>query len=517
MRQFHTERKERCHRSPSHSLVIYSLSRVLLFAFVEYLVCLVQRLDPRGLFSRLFFHIDYPPNYPFKMRRALLLTRRTTARTSRSPVSHDDHSFVSSSHVSNTVFFESLRRSGFATDTTNALRTRCATTTTRFHVHNQRRDQSNGGHQRLAALRETLAKEDATVSDFVLGTSLSGENEYSSPAPKNMRDKTVRKPEWLKRTLPGGTEDSKYSKIKSRLKELKLSTVCEEAKCPNLGECWGGGDGHTATATIMIMGDTCTRGCKFCAVKTSKAPPPLDKDEPENVAKAISEWGLDYIVLTSVDRDDLEDQGAGHFAKTIKNLKEKVKGGGEGGFVSNQDKDKRILVEALTPDFRGEDRLIDTVALSGLDVFAHNVETVPELQTHARDPRANWDQSIHVLKRAKKTAKDVGGVDLITKTSIMLGLGETRTQVYEALKLLREAGVDVVTFGQYMRPTKRHLKVEEYVTPKAFDMYGKMAEDLGFLYVASGPMVRSSYRAGEFFLRNELRKREGEKMTAASS
>ena len=463
---------------------------------------------PRGLFSRV--HIDYPI-YPFKMRRALLLTRRTTARTSRSH-RNENYSFVSSSFVSN-AFFESLGRSGFATDTTR----RVATTTTRFHSHNQRREQSNGGHQRLAELRETLAKEDSTVSDFVLGTALSGENEYSSPAPKNMRDKTVRKPEWLKRTLPGGTEDSKYSKIKSRLKELKLSTVCEEAKCPNLGECWGGGDGHTATATIMIMGDTCTRGCKFCAVKTSKAPPPLDKDEPENVAKAISEWGLDYIVLTSVDRDDLEDQGAGHFAKTIKNLKEKVKGGGEGGFVSNQDKDKRILVEALTPDFRGEDRLIDTVALSGLDVFAHNVETVPELQTHARDPRANWDQSIHVLKRAKKTAKDVGGVDLITKTSIMLGLGETRTQVYEALKLLREAGVDVVTFGQYMRPTKRHLKVEEYVTPKAFDMYGKMAEDLGFLYVASGPMVRSSYRAGEFFLRNELRKREGEKMTAASS
>ena len=379
--------------------------------------------------------------------------------------------------------------------------------------------QATSGQQqsRLERLRETLAKEDSTVSDFVLGTSLSG-SDYSSPAPKNMRDKTVRKPEWLKRTLPGGTEDSKYSKIKSRLKELKLSTVCEEAKCPNLGECWGGGDGHTATATIMIMGDTCTRGCKFCAVKTSKAPPPLDKDEPENVAKAISEWGLDYVVLTSVDRDDLEDQGAGHFAKTIRNLKEKVKGGGEGGFVSSQDKDKRILVEALTPDFRGEDRLIDMVALSGLDVFAHNVETVPELQTHARDPRANWDQSIHVLKRAKKTAKEVGGVDLITKTSLMLGLGETRTQVYEALKLLREAGVDVVTFGQYMRPTKRHLKVEEYVTPKAFDMYGKMAEDLGFLYVASGPMVRSSYRAGEFFLRNELRKREGEKekMNAAA-
>ena len=410
------------------------------------------------------------------------------------------------------VFFSSLSRpSSYSTCTANNAANTMRTTTSNDDGVAQK------SYSRLERLRETLAKEDSTVEDFVLGTSLwSNAGEYSSPAPKNKRDKTTRKPAWLKRTVPGGTEDSKYSKIKSRLKELKLSTVCEEAKCPNLGECWGGGDGHTATATIMIMGDTCTRGCKFCAVKTSKAPPPLDKDEPENVAKAISEWGLDYVVLTSVDRDDLEDQGAGHFAKTIKNLKEKVKGGGEGGFVSNKDRDKRILVEALTPDFRGEDRLIDMVALSGLDVFAHNVETVPELQTHARDPRANWNQSIHVLQRAKKTAKEVGKVDLITKTSLMLGLGETRTQVYEALKLLREAGVDVVTFGQYMRPTNRHLKVEEYVTPKAFDIYGKMAEDLGFLYVASGPMVRSSYRAGEFFLRNELRKREEKKdeMTA---
>ena len=410
------------------------------------------------------------------------------------------------------VFFSSLSRpSSYSTCTANNAANTMRTTTSNDDGVAQK------SYSRLERLRETLAKEDSAVEDFVLGTLLwSNAGEYSSPAPKNKRDKTTRKPAWLKRTVPGGTEDSKYSKIKSRLKELKLSTVCEEAKCPNLGECWGGGDGHTATATIMIMGDTCTRGCKFCAVKTSKAPPPLDKDEPENVAKAISEWGLDYVVLTSVDRDDLEDQGAGHFARTIKNLKEKVKGGGEGGFVSNKDRDKRILVEALTPDFRGEDRLIDMVALSGLDVFAHNVETVPELQTHARDPRANWNQSIHVLQRAKKTAKEVGKVDLITKTSLMLGLGETRTQVYEALKLLREAGVDVVTFGQYMRPTNRHLKVEEYVTPKAFDMYGKMAEDLGFLYVASGPMVRSSYRAGEFFLRNELRKREEKKeeMTA---
>ena len=447
------------------------------------------------------------------MRRALSGSMTTTQK--RRGVTAEGGKIIESQTMmmpsSLNVFFSSLSRpSSYSTCTANNAANTMRTTTSNDDGVAQK-------FTRLERLRETLAKEDSTVEDFVLGTSLwSNAGEYSSPAPKNKRDKTTRKPAWLKRTVPGGTEDSKYSKIKSRLKELKLSTVCEEAKCPNLGECWGGGDGHTATATIMIMGDTCTRGCKFCAVKTSKAPPPLDKDEPENVAKAISEWGLDYVVLTSVDRDDLEDQGAGHFAKTIKNLKEKVKGGGEGGFVSNKDRDKRILVEALTPDFRGEDRLIDMVALSGLDVFAHNVETVPELQTHARDPRANWNQSIHVLQRAKKTAKEVGKVDLITKTSLMLGLGETRTQVYEALKLLREAGVDVVTFGQYMRPTNRHLKVEEYVTPKAFDMYGKMAEDLGFLYVASGPMVRSSYRAGEFFLRNELRKREEKKdeMTA---
>ena len=447
------------------------------------------------------------------MRRALSGSMTTTQK--RRGVTAEGGKIIESQTMmmpsSLNVFFSSLSRpSSYSTCTANNAANTMRTTTSNDDGVAQK-------FTRLERLRETLAKEDSTVEDFVLGTSLwSNAGEYSSPAPKNKRDKMTRKPAWLKRTVPGGTEDSKYSKIKSRLKELKLSTVCEEAKCPNLGECWGGGDGHTATATIMIMGDTCTRGCKFCAVKTSKAPPPLDKDEPENVAKAISEWGLDYVVLTSVDRDDLEDQGAGHFAKTIKNLKEKVKGGGEGGFVSNKDRDKRILVEALTPDFRGEDRLIDMVALSGLDVFAHNVETVPELQTHARDPRANWNQSIHVLQRAKKTAKEVGKVDLITKTSLMLGLGETRTQVYEALKLLREAGVDVVTFGQYMRPTNRHLKVEEYVTPKAFDMYGKMAEDLGFLYVASGPMVRSSYRAGEFFLRNELRKREEKKdeMTA---
>ena len=198
---------------------------------------------------------------------------------------------------------------------------------------------------------------------------------YSLAAPTSLKDKSVRKPAWMKRTIPSG---DRYTEIKAKLRELKLSTVCEEAKCPNLGECWGGGEGKTATATIMIMGDTCTRGCRFCAVKTAKAPPPLDVDEPKNVATAIAAWGLDYVVLTSVDRDDLDDQGAEHIAKTIRNLKTSTNG--------------KILVEALTPDFRGERDLVELVAKSGLDVFAHNVETVPELQADVRDRRANWAQ-----------------------------------------------------------------------------------------------------------------------------
>ena len=345
----------------------------------------------------------------------------------------------------------------------------------------------------MAAFREKLAIGPG-FGDFVKGVELPG-TAYSLAAPTSLKDKTVRKPAWMKRTIPGG---ERYTEIKAKLRELKLSTVCEEAKCPNLGECWGGGDGHTATATIMIMGDTCTRGCRFCAVKTSRAPPPLDEDEPANVAKAIAAWGLDYVVLTSVDRDDLPDQGAGHIAKTIANLK-----------TSAPD----LLVEALTPDFQGEPELVRQVASSGLDVFAHNVETVPELQSEVRDRRANWDQSIAVLKMAKEAGAG------ITKTSLMLGLGETREQVVGALTQLREAGVDVVTFGQYMRPTKRHLAVVEYVTPEAFDTYRKIAEEMGFLYVASGPMVRSSYRAGEYFLENVLknRKKEAEAATEASA
>ena len=318
---------------------------------------------------------------------------------------------------------------------------------------------------------------------FVKGDALPGAA-YSLAAPASLKDRSVRKPAWMKRVVPGG---DKYVEIKKKLRELKLSTVCEEARCPNLGECWGGGEGQTATATIMIMGDTCTRACRFCAVKTSRAPPPLDVDEPKNVAAAVAAWGLDYVVLTSVDRDDLPDQGAAHIAETVRNLKHSA---------------PDILVEALTPDFRGEVGLIEAVARSGLDVFAHNVETVPELQAGVRDRRANWAQSVAVLKTAKASGAK------ITKTSIMLGLGETRAQVVRALRLLRDADVDVVTFGQYMRPTKRHLPVAEYVTPEAFDAYREIAEEMGFLYVASGPMVRSSYRAGEYFLESVLKRRK---------
>lgn len=341
----------------------------------------------------------------------------------------------------------------------------------------------------LNTLRKRMAQ-GPELGDFVTGKELT--DVYSLEAPGYKERK--RKPDWMKRVIPGG---DKYADIKAKLRELKLHTVCEEARCPNMGECWGGGEGHTATATIMLMGDTCTRGCRFCAVKTSRAPPPLDPMEPENVSKAIAAWGLDYVVLTSVDRDDLADGGSAHIAQTIQLLKEKTAG--------------RILVEALVPDFQGNMDSIRQVATSGLDVFAHNVETVPRLQSVVRDRRANWEQSLSVLRAAKEL-----GVQ-ITKTSIMLGCGEGKEEVIESFKLLRDSGVDVVTLGQYMRPTKKHMAVSEFVTPAAFQAYQKAAEQMGFLYVASGPMVRSSYRAGEFYLKNVLQGRRQQQQQGGSS
>uniref|UniRef100_A0A6I8RIF7 Lipoyl synthase, mitochondrial n=1 Tax=Xenopus tropicalis TaxID=8364 RepID=A0A6I8RIF7_XENTR len=295
----------------------------------------------------------------------------------------------------------------------------------------------------------------------------------------------LRLPPWVRTEIPMGKN---YNKLKNTLRNLNLHTVCEEARCPNIGECWGGGEYGTATATIMLMGDTCTRGCRFCSVKTARNPPPLDPDEPFNTAKAIADWGLDYVVLTSVDRDDISDGGAEHIAKTVSLLKER---------------NQTILIECLTPDFRGNLKAVETVAGSGLDVYAHNVETVPALQRHVRDPRANFDQSVNVLKHAKNVRPE-----LISKTSIMLGLGETDEQIYSTMKALREAGVDCLTLGQYMQPTKRHLKVEEYITPEKFKYWEKVGNELGFLYTASGPLVRSSYKAGEFFLKNLIERRK---------
>jgi lipoic acid synthetase len=239
--------------------------------------------------------------------------------------------------------------------------------------------------------------------------------------------KTLPKPSWLKAEAPRGES---YERLRKQARDLKLATVCEEARCPNIGECWAGGEGK-ATATIMIMGDTCTRGCAFCSVKTSRCPKPLDPNEPVNVATAVSSWGLGYIVLTSVDRDELPDQGANHFAETVRQIKKRS---------------PKLLVECLTPDFRGEESLIKEVALSGLNVFAHNVETVKRLQRRVRDYRAGYDQSINVLKLAKKH-----NPKLITKTSLMLGLGEDDEEIRQTLKDLRANDVDVVTFGQYLR------------------------------------------------------------------
>ncbi|KXT00556.1 hypothetical protein AC578_5238 [Pseudocercospora eumusae] len=294
----------------------------------------------------------------------------------------------------------------------------------------------------------------------------------------------TRLPEWLKTPIP---VNDNYKRIKNDLRGLNLHTVCEEARCPNISDCWGGSNKSAATATIMLMGDTCTRGCRFCSVKTSNKPPPLDPHEPENTAEALKRWGLGYVVLTSVDRDDLADGGAKHFAETIIKIKQKA---------------SHILVEALTGDYAGDLEMVKLVAQSGLDVYAHNVETTEELTPMVRDRRAKFRQSLAVLKAAKEA-----NPNLITKTSIMLGLGETEDQLWRTLKALREAEVDVVTFGQYMRPTKRHMKVHEYVTPDTFELWRQRALDLGFLYVASGPLVRSSYKAGEAFIENVLKQR----------
>ncbi|KAF2021803.1 Lipoic acid synthetase-like protein [Aaosphaeria arxii CBS 175.79] len=328
-----------------------------------------------------------------------------------------------------------------------------------------------------------------SFSDFVspdepLAASEAYEIRTAQVGPEGKKKTITRLPEWLKTPIP---VNQNFKKIKNDLRGLNLHTVCEEARCPNISDCWGGSSKSAATATIMLMGDTCTRGCRFCSVKTSRKPPPLDPHEPENTAEALKRWGLGYVVLTSVDRDDLADGGAHHFAETIMKIKQKA---------------PTMLVEALTGDYAGDLEMVKLVATSGLDVYAHNIETVEELTPFVRDRRAKFRQSLEVLRTAKEANPDV-----ITKTSVMLGLGETDEQIYHAMRELRKNNVDVVTFGQYMRPTKRHMAVEKYVTPDAFEMWRQRALDMGFLYCASGPLVRSSYKAGEAFIENVLKKR----------
>mmetsp|Transcript_67039 Transcript_67039/g.111448 ORF Transcript_67039/g.111448 Transcript_67039/m.111448 type:complete len:408 (-) Transcript_67039:237-1460(-) len=285
------------------------------------------------------------------------------------------------------------------------------------------------------------------------------------------------KPSWFRAPAPGGTH-TRFSKLKESLGDLKLHTVCEEAQCPNVGECWNGG-----TATIMLLGETCTRGCKFCAVKTDAKPEAPDEKEPWNTADAVAQWGIDYVVLTSVDRDDLPDGGAAHFAQTVGLLKFRQ---------------PKLRVECLVSDFAGNLSSVATIVKAGLDVFAHNIETVERLQPYVRDRRANYEQSLNVLAAAKRLAHPGGR--LYTKSSIMLGLGETVEEVLQTMRDLRCVGVDVLTLGQYLRPTERHLAVVEYVTPQLFDWFRQQGELMGFRYVASGPMVRSSYKAGELFI-----------------
>ncbi|GAB0090182.1 Lipoyl synthase [Sergentomyia squamirostris] len=339
----------------------------------------------------------------------------------------------------------------------------------------------------LAQIRERLAS-GPSFQDFVQNPTHTQQewNEYEGKLRREKNEtERLRLPPWLKTTIPRGEN---FMRIKQQLRELNLATVCEEARCPNIGECWGGGEHGTQTATIMLMGDTCTRGCRFCSVKTARNPPPLDPYEPTKTAKAIASWGLDYIVLTSVDRDDLPDGGANHIAETVREIKKH---------------NGNIFVECLVPDFRGSDNSVRIIANSGLDVYAHNIETVEDLTPFVRDRRANYRQTLAVLQKAK----DINP-NLITKSSIMLGLGETDEQIEQTMQDLRDAGVDCLTLGQYMQPTKKHLKVNEYVTPTKFKHWEERGHQMGFLYTASGPLVRSSYKAGEFFITSILKNRK---------
>jgi lipoic acid synthetase len=285
-----------------------------------------------------------------------------------------------------------------------------------------------------------------------------------------------RKPPWLKARVPTG---ERFERLRATVREHRLATVCEESICPNIGECWNNG-----TATIMLMGKVCTRACQFCAVDTGNPHGWLDGEEVANSARTVELMGLRYVVLTSVDRDDLPDGGARHYADCIRAIKARC---------------PQTAVEALTPDFAGSLADVATVVDSGVDVFAQNLETVERLTSRVRDARAGYRQTLDVLAFAKRHRAGV-----LTKSSVMLGLGETEDEVAAALRDLQQAAVDIVTFGQYLRPTPNHLPVERYVTPAEFERYRTLGLELGFLEVVAGPLVRSSYRADRVFEKNNV-------------
>ncbi len=285
------------------------------------------------------------------------------------------------------------------------------------------------------------------------------------------------KPSWLKVRAPGGET---YTNLKKTFRELDLHTVCEEARCPNVGECWTEG-----TATVMLLGDVCTRGCRFCAVTSGDPRGMVDVREPEHVARAIASMGLQYVVMTMVDRDDLLDGGASHVARTVTRLRELR---------------PDILIETLLGDFNGHYDYVDVTVDAKPDVWAHNIEVVKRLQRKIRDVRCSYEQSLGVLKHVKDY-----DASRITKSSIMVGIGETDDEVIETMADLRAAGVDVVTLGQYLRPTPKHAAVDRFVTPEAFARYAEEGKKMGFSFVASAPLVRSSYKAAEVFVRSVLR------------
>ena len=289
----------------------------------------------------------------------------------------------------------------------------------------------------------------------------------------------ARKPHWLRVRLPNAEGQKRFEGLRAELEKRDLNTVCQEAGCPNIFECWAEG-----TATIMILGETCTRGCRFCSVNTGDPQGIVDPREPENTAKALHGMGLAYVVMTMVDRDDLLDGGASHVAQTVRRIKHYS---------------PELLVEVLLGDFAGRRVDVETVVRDGMpDVFAHNVEVPPRLQRTIRDARCSWDRSVDVLRWAKEAGANV------TKSSLMVGLGEEESEVLDAMQKLRDADVDVVTLGQYLQPTKKHAEVQRYVTPEEFENYRKAGEAMGFRFVASGPLVRSSYRAAEAFLHGGL-------------